>query len=178
MGWESLEWFCWHWLRLIGTFVMGGGELNEIGVSIRNHTSSTKHSLFTRVLSVVFFLSLLLNILGGGGGGILNWEWTGVKKSHIKSKRWVQWLANARIANNGIENWARTDITKPKPNKRDEEAPEGGKRELAPKSRKKQSKTGQKILYIGLPIIPNMSICLFSSENINHDPTGNYDSTQ
>lgn len=53
---------------------MGGGELNEIGVSIRNHTSSTKHSLLTRVLSVVFFLSLLLNILGGGGGGILNWE--------------------------------------------------------------------------------------------------------
>ena len=55
---------------------MGGGELNEIGVSIRNHTSSTKHSLFTRVLSVVFFLSLLLNIffLGGGGGGLLNWE--------------------------------------------------------------------------------------------------------
>ena len=51
---------------------MGGGELNEIGVSIRNHTSSTKHSLFTRVLSVVFFLSLLLNIffLGGGGVGV------------------------------------------------------------------------------------------------------------
>lgn len=44
---------------------MGGGELNEIGVSIRSHTSSTKYSLFTRVLSVVFFLSLLLNILWG-----------------------------------------------------------------------------------------------------------------
>ena len=47
---------------------MGGGELNEIGVSIRNHTSSTKHSLFTRVLSVVLFLSLLLNIFWGGWG--------------------------------------------------------------------------------------------------------------
>ena len=50
---------------------MGGGELNEIGVSIRSHTSSTKHSLFTKVLSVVFFLSLLINIFffwGGGGG--------------------------------------------------------------------------------------------------------------
>ena len=55
---------------------MGGGELNEIGVSIRSHTSSTKHSLFTKVLSVVFFLSLLINIFGGGGGGggLLNWE--------------------------------------------------------------------------------------------------------
>ena len=59
---------------------MGGGELNEIGVSIRSHTSSTKHSLFTKVLSVVFFLSLLINLFfwgggrGEGGGGLLNWE--------------------------------------------------------------------------------------------------------
>ena len=67
---------------------MGGGELNEIGVSIRNHTSSTKHSLFTRVLSVVFFLSVLLNIffLGGGGWGAFELG-VGVKKSHVKSKR-------------------------------------------------------------------------------------------
>ena len=67
---------------------MGGGELNEIGVSIRNHTSSTKHSLFTRVLSVVFFLSLLLNIFFWGGGGWGSFELgVGVKKSHVKSKR-------------------------------------------------------------------------------------------
>ena len=53
---------------------MGGGELNEIGVSIRIHTSSTKHSLFTKVLSVVFFLSLLINIFLGGGGGWWSFE--------------------------------------------------------------------------------------------------------
>ena len=59
---------------------MGGGELNEIGVSIRNHTSSTKHSLFTRVLSVVLFLSLLLNIFGGVGVFLIGSE-QGLKKA-------------------------------------------------------------------------------------------------
>ena len=69
---------------------MGGGELNEIGVSIRNHTSSTKHSLFTRVLSVVFLSGAICCFFfffwGGGGWGSFELG-VGVKKSHVKSKR-------------------------------------------------------------------------------------------